>query len=504
MDAQCESEQLNLAGSWAVMAPPAKLPASERKVENGESEHNATRSSSLMGAESMVGHLNMQSPVAAFPSAAASPLVDEYTTEHAPGIVDTGVSLRRRREDDDLPTDGYKVWQPSDFPASKRQKSTREIDIQVPPSVFWDPKDKSTHHTDYPAMSYSNYRTYQEYAAKKGQTFTHGENIFENTMRSFRSPSHENAAAVCAHSEPTRDEGRRMMMHGEESLLDDEEVGDSEPARTHRDITMPSTARGSNEPDLGTFESDPGINIISTAQPVVGNDFQPPKRILAKVLGHSDSCLPTVNLNVTEPFTSWGRGFKNTIRYSNGQDIRVPKYALKIFLFKPNFYTSAGLPTNATPGNGKNSADHDMTFYISNKASSGITINGIKLPSFDRQNPCTPSKYWGELRNGDIINVWQHDSDKSQFTRFKFECYWGLSKNPRQAGQRFSILPEGELLDELESASLAQEAAILAEIDQREKDEKEAQKAERRRLRESQETHGSTHAHPAPLATASV
>jgi hypothetical protein len=246
---------------------------------------------------------------------------------------------------------------------------------------------------------------------------------------------------------------------------------------------MPSTARGSHEPENDTFENGNASNIpSSTAQPVVGNDFQPPKRILGKIIGTPDSCLPTVTLNVTETVTSWGRGFKNTVRFSNGLDIRVPKYAFKIFLFKQNFYTAAGgLPANATPGNGKNSTDQAMTFYISNKASSGIYVNGTNLPSHDRQNPYTPSKYWGELRNGDIITVWRHDVHKTQFTRFKFECYWGTSKEPRKEGERFQILPEGDLLNEIEHVCLAQEKDMLTEIERRDDEEKQALAEEKKK-----------------------
>lgn len=439
-------------------------------VKHKEADDRATRSSSLMGAESMVGHLNMASP-----SPIAPPSAD-ITLENGTAIPDAGVSLRRQREEEDY--DPEHSWRPFDLPSKKRHKSTREIDILVPKSIFWDPKDPSTHHTNYPPMSMSDFKAYQDFAAEKGERFVHGETTFETTMRSFRtsrSPSLEPEAISRAHSEPTKDEGRRMMMKRDERTLGDEQSkdGDARPFSS-KDNTMPSTARGSHEPETGTFENGNAINIMSsTVQPVVGNDFQRPKRILGKIIGTPESCLPTITLNITETITSWGRGYKNTIRYSNGLDIRVPKYAFKIFLFKPKFYTAAGaLPSNATPGNEKNANDQDMAFYISNKASSGIHINGFNLPSHDRQNPYTASKFWGELRHGDIITVWKHDQDKTQFTQFKFECYWGVSKQPRAEGERFQILPPGDLLTEIENVCLAQEKDLVAEIERREAEEK--------------------------------
>jgi len=149
-------------------------------------------------------------------------------------------------------------------------------------------------------------------------------------------------------------------------------------------------------------------------------------------------------------------------------------------LFKPGFYTVDGaLPTNATPGNGKNNSDEDMAFYIANKASSGITINGVRLPSSIEKNkdPLTPSKFWGKICHGDIIKVWQHDKDPTQFTRFNFECYWGASKEMRPLGTSFTVLDEDSLLNEavkvqeLDRICLAQEEVALAAIKRREDDE---------------------------------
>lgn len=433
-----------------------------------EIDERAIRSSSLMGAESMVGHLNMRSP-----SDAGSP--EGIPTELATEVSDAGVSLRRRREES---YDSDDSWHPFDLPKPKRRKSAREIDLTIPKAVFWDPKDRSTHHDNYPTMSMSDFKAFEEYAKMKGEKFVHGQSTFDATMRSFRSsrsPSLEPEAMARAHSEPTQDEGRHMLMKRDDRKLDEQtDFISSQRPTMMKDQALPATARGSREPDTSNFADGAGTNIPAfTAQPVVGNDFQPPKRILGKIISTSDSCLPTITLNVTETVTSWGRGYKNIIRYSNGQDIRVPKYAFKIFLFKPNFYNVDGsLPNNVTTGNGKNSSDQDMLFYISTKARWGIFVNKVKIPSHDPQNPYTPARNWGELYHGDIITVWTHDQDNSQFTRFRFECYWGKSKEPRAANNPFHMLPNGDLLEEVEYVCLAQEKEMLAEKERREEEEK--------------------------------
>jgi serine/threonine protein kinase len=453
--------------------PPPPAPANETKTPNtNDIDERATRSSSLMGAESLVGHLNMHSP-----ASTTSPSADVYAPP-ATNIQDATVSLRRPREDDEEEHDDQ-PWRPSDLPPKKRRRSEREIDVVVPPSVFWDPKDRSTHHNNYPTMSVSDLNHYHKYAEGKGELFQHGQKTFVTTMQSFRSsrsPSLEPEAAR-ARSEPIRDDGRRIMMKRDERKLDErlvERINAIEPQLLpNRDSRLPVTQRGSNEPVQPTIENDntTGNNPISASQPTDANDFQPPKRILAKVLATPDSCLPTLSLNITDNLTSWGRGFRNTIRFSNGNETRFPKYAFKVLLFQPNIYTSGDKPdTN----------DQQMTFYISSKATYGIKINNVPLPSADHQEPQTPSKFWAELRHGDILTVWWHDAKPEKiFTRFKFECYWGKSKEPRKADEPFHFLPEGELLNEIESVCLAQEKAMLTEMERREEKDRKMREQEK-------------------------
>lgn len=438
-------------------------------------EDRAVRSSSLMGAESMVGNLNMHSL-----SSAPSPGVESpvHTTEDAR---DATVSLRRPREDE---TDNDGNWRPSDMPAKRRRKSEREIDMPVPPSIFWDPKDKSTHHTNYPRMMTSDFRNYSEYAESKGEQFYPGHKTFDLTMQSFRSSRSPSFEADRAHSEPTKEEGRRMLMKRDERQLAGEFTGSEKTAdeyvRPHsvgQEEHLPSTARPSPVPFAKDTTPVSVPTVVISSQPRVGNDFQPPKRILAKAISTTDSCLPTITLNITEPVTSWGRGSENISRYANGQEIRIPKYAFKIFLFKPGFYTTP-------PSTGRNNQiwqekDEDMKFYISTKATNGIYINDVYISSHDPKKPVTESKYWGELKHGDVITAWQLLDTESQSTKLRFECYWGQSREIRKEDEPFCLLEEGEFLDELESACLAQETAILEENKRRDVEDKKVEKRDK-------------------------
>ena len=421
-----------------IIAPMARPRPQQPTINTATDEERATRSSSLMGAESMVGHLNMHSP-----SALSLPLVSPTP----------GTSLRRPHEE--MAVDD-RIGQSTELPAKRLRKSMREIDMLAPQQLFWDPKDKSTHHNNYPQMTLSEFNTFQDLAKKKGEQFEHGNNTFDTTIHSFissRSPSLDlEAENHRAHSEPMKvDEVRRNMMKRDERKLSDGALVAVDPrSLASKDRSLAATAHGSNEPSPQETEASSSI----TTHGVVGNDFQPPKRILGKVIATHDSCLPTISLNITEIITSWGRGYQNTIRYSNGTEVRVPKYAFKIFGFKL-------ADEWAWPPAGASFDTTNLAFYISSKATLGITVNGVKLPSHNPQNPETPSKYWGELRHGDIITVWQHDLDKTQFTKFRFECYHGLSKEPRLEDQPFVLLPEDEVLGELQKCCRNHEVEIL-------------------------------------------
>jgi hypothetical protein len=328
-------------------------------------------------------------------------------------------------------------------------------------------------------MSHSDFLAYQEYAETRGELFRPGQKTFEMTMQSFRSsrsPSIE-PEVIRAHYEPTKEEGKRMMMKRDERHLAEDSSGPDETTPNKDlstgDESLPSTAHPSKAPTITKNDS----SVASPySQPVVGNDFQPPKRILAKVIATSDSCLPTITLNITDSLTSWGRGYDATVRYSNGNEIRIPKYAFKILLFKPGFYNAPLSSRNIRAWNGQ---DQDMRFYISTKASQGIYINGIHVQASDYIKPRTFSRSWGELRHGDLITVWRNEPKPQHFTQFRFECYWGKSKEPRNQDEGFQLIEEGDFLTEMEQACLNQETEILTENRRRLEEEKEATQLEK-------------------------
>jgi hypothetical protein len=158
--------------------------------------------------------------------------------------------------------------------------------------------------------------------------------------------------------------------------------------------------------------------------------------------------LSSISLNITDPFMSWGRGYTNTVIFPDGYEVRIPKYAFKLMLWKRGLLTSINQPL-----------EPDMSFWISTKASMGIKINGIHLTSHDSKQPASPSKDWGELKHGDEITVWTRENKTHPFVKLRFECYYGASSVARaQDAPRFSVLSRGEISDELDQFCLQKES----------------------------------------------
>ncbi|KAG4035705.1 hypothetical protein MFRU_001g04730 [Monilinia fructicola] len=451
-------------------------PAS-RHVENG-AIHNP---SSLLGTVSQLGHLQMNSPSISPTEVSTHRLLPPSYTHSI------GASLRRPREESIS-------WYPNDLPPQKRQKSSRTIDMMVPPETFWDPKDPSTHHRNYPPMSTTDYHRFVKLAESKGEKFQHGCKTFDHAMVSFRSSVELSNTSFRAQSEPLIEETRNhpKLARDERRLSDDASVQQSIASRDSFSIAtnsfLPQQAQKtgpSSTVKTGITNENaaviPTIEAVTDGTSASGDDFQVPKRVLAKFSATPDSYVPTIAFNVTEPFTSWGRGYGNTIRYTTRDDVRVgvPRYAFKLFLFKNGFYPSDGKYEEEW---NKNHGDEEgFRFLISTKSSAGLSINGVKLPSHNSSEPLSASKYWGEIRNGDIITI---SASSKLLLKLKFECFWGMGKYKRKES-KFFLYKELDHIATVDQACTSLENAIIGERSKQEIEQKKLAKEIKRQRTES-------------------
>ncbi|KAF7942660.1 uncharacterized protein EAE97_006114 [Botrytis byssoidea] len=450
--------------------PPATHPRfvtpAAKHFENGVAPNH----SSLLGAVSQLGHLQMNSPLIS-PTDIITPHLS--TLSHAQAA---NISLRRPRE--------VGGWQP-ELPPQKRRKSARTIDVMVPPETFWNPRDKSTHHEHYPPMSAADWNRYVELAKSKGEKFQHGCTIFENVMVSFRSnsktPSIGSNLSFRAQSEPLVEGKKRYipLARDERRLSDDASVQQSIASRENLSITtdalVPEVAQNSEPSSPVKLDATNDNEIISSIEAATegtsaiipkidasaGDNFQVPKRVLAKFSATPDSCLPTIAFNITEAFTSWGRGFSNTIRYATREDVRigVPRYAFKLILFKNDFYHPGEKYTEVWNKSHSEEEEQGFRFLISTKSSAGLKINGHKLPSHNISETSGDSKFWGEIRNGDIITI---STTKNMFLKLKFDCFWGMGKYNRHES-KFFLYKEEDHIAKVDRVCTMLETAFIEE-----------------------------------------
>jgi serine/threonine protein kinase len=332
-------------------------------------------SPSLLGAEALVGELNMASPQS-FGSVAHSE--NEPATPKTPDVPQHN-SLENHSQ------------HPSQFsdstPKAKPPAFNRQISLPKTPSYYFDPSDPSTHTLEY-ASKVSGF----DYVNAAEGTKTSGAQL-PDTMR-FSAQTSGAAPSLPSHrpsAEPTDGDVTSEI--------------DSEAQYLAKDI-LPSLP-----PEL---------------------DIKPPPRRLGKLTATSDSFAPNLVLHIDRSRTSWGRLPSNTLIYESSRDTRIPKTAFNIFWYSPN--TSSFTVQELSQQGRDWTSLEGLRVGIFTCASNGISINGKHL----RQKDDTGRALYGHLHNGDIVQVY-HSADGTERLKFKCEFYQGLGKEPRKAGSSFNI-----------------------------------------------------------------
>ena len=137
--------------------------------------------------------------------------------------------------------------------------------------------------------------------------------------------------------------------------------------------------------------------------------------------------------------TTFGRDKKCNFVHADAMEDRIPKNAVDIQMWYP------GIEKDVTAGKADIESHKDLVAVISTRASRYIKVNGVRvIRGKDR-------KYFGRLRTGDIITIFEFpegqtpktDKDK-EFLRFRAEFFIGLSKEVRKPGEPF-VVETGDL-----------------------------------------------------------
>lgn len=397
---------------------PAALIQSQRSASGSIIEQNArtfdVESQDLKGAESQLENLNMKSlapshgNLGSFNTSKRKPSHDRSDEFDSTPRARPPVKRLRSESIFDGMSNEEEVEQSlySHMPPLPRYNSTRQIDKAVHKSTYWDARDKRSWHLRYPEMTQLQYDAFASAAKSRGEAFAPGKSpLWYLAMKHFppadasfalgRTPSSSNSSASDLSS---RASNRRYSTPRGESAPTGAATGDEEMTDT-----IP--------PDFSTLvplHADPPLNrIVATLESADGSDVS------------------GISILINQSMISWGRALDNTHIYTPKTQTKVPKYALKIILWKEGYEPGKNFRPWNMPGD-------NFFFYISSKANYGIQINRTLLSSHEPKNFHGPSQNWIRLHDGDTVVFWQYGgSEEDAKAKLTFRCDWGGSSRPR-------------------------------------------------------------------------
>jgi len=327
------------------------------------------------------------------------------------------------------------------------QARSRQVDEPVEKSTYWNHQDRKTWHLQYPEMTQFQLDAFLRAAQTKGEEFGPGKSALWDLAMKYFPPTHyeEVVGQLNLDVEKVSNDGKTPHR------------GDQRPGDSNQ--TDPPSTAGQHPDDEGK-ENYPDA-LVPRQERIVPIRTNPPgKRIVASLRSSPNSVIGDISIRVTESLLSWGRAAENTRIYEPSKESRVPKYAMRIVLWKDGYDPSKAV----RPWNQQSNADEDSYhFYISSKATQGININGTQLPSHESKNPSSPSKYWVRLHDGDVIIVWHMGDISGERTELVFTCAWGGSSKPRPAATPPGEHPPPPLLAPESVARRLDEVFVKAE-----------------------------------------
>lgn len=305
--------------------------------------------------------------------------------------------------DDAVSCEGETEWGIyAQIPPLSRVNSGRQIDKPVHKSIYWDTGDRKSWHLKYPEMTQLQHDAFSSAAKLRGEKFAPGHSRLWNLAMKHFPPA----------------DGRTPSP----------ELGCSASDFDSRTLSGRSgTSSEYSEASVGTGGVDDKTTISPSASSIVGpaRVDAPPNQVVAYLESAEGSVVSDISIPINQAMISWGRAAENTHTYTPKSEAKVPKYALKIILWRNGYEISK----NFWPWN--NPADN-FHFYISTKATHGIQVNSAVIRSEQPENSRGPYKNWIRLHDGDTVVFWKpRDGGESPQGKLIFRCVWGRSSRPR-------------------------------------------------------------------------
>ncbi|KAI1814607.1 Pkinase-domain-containing protein [Poronia punctata] len=420
------------------------------QADNSRSALLGIGSQSLGGASSILQHLNMKS-LAANGSRASSPRKNDFNSSKRKPAYDTSEeydtstsevkpSMKRLKSEGDVAVLQHELELFGCIPKMVKSDTGRQIDYPLPKTAFWDSQDESTWDLDYPEMTHLQYDAFEQAARKRKEEFGRGKTpLWDLALKYFPpTPDHGGGPVTTLalrpgglrHGEAPIGSGKGDMPSTAPLDLFDSQ-SDNSSARGHSPSAIPAALLPNRQvhTTVGTFQSDPR------------------------------SLVTGITVSIDGPVLSWGRDRGNTHVYQPATEIKVPKNAFRVMLWREGYKAAVDElrpwepPRSTTIQTMRESpGPESYAFYIATKATNGIRINGNPLPAYEPKEAANtaPCKYWMKLFDGDHVVFWGGDDARTQ-ARLVFECSWGGSAIPRPSDEPPTCVPasQAQKLDRL-------------------------------------------------------
>lgn len=414
-------------------------------------------SQSLGGTSSIFGNLNMTSRTNG--NISTQSLASDFATSKRKPAYDTSdeydssgtrakPSMKRLKSqgeaafssDEDGEANDYYLF--ASVPPLVKNESGRQIDNPLPKTTFWESSNKKSWHLNYPEMTHLQYNAFERAAEKRGEEFGPDKTpLWDLAMRYFP-PTHHR----------THPDENRRPLELRPALL----KRDSRSLERDSDWDLPPTAPlPTSDDDDEDAQSIPDTLPPESQALPAPTGRRTPKTVVARFRSAPDSLVPGVSFDLTDPILSWGREHHNTIVHQPTTELKVPKNAFRVLLWRDG-YTASGpefRPWEYTPTTLSRtiraSPDPDsFAFYISTKATNGVRVNNNPLQPNNPKESGAACKYWMKLHHGDTVAFWG-SADVNKQAKLTFECYWGSSSAPRPSDEPPTCVP-GDLARKLD------------------------------------------------------
>jgi len=401
-----EISQSALGESGAVSALPRTesytSSVKSRGSSNGDNfrEDNGIEllaSPSLLGAESLVRDMHMDSP---------------YHSGSSPGG-EAGEPTTPGSTSQPRPTTAEQRTPIQVTPKPQNQSTfSRQIKLEISPSYFYDVNDPSTHNI--------------EYASKvSGIDFT-AESKYSESEKSLPGVKQEPPSRPPpggSHGSSTRD----MDTHGPKSQDSITPGHAAEHGESQRDAGNDSHQSDDSQSNDITL---PPSTHEATGVGAPAEFLKPPPRV-GRLASTPDSYTPKgpITLNLNSRLTTWGRAPSNTQVYPDPTDTRVGKRALMLWFHAKDI-------DKIPEGDDSWTKLPGLHCIVSTESSAGVFVNGVHLKRGE-----DGKRQFGRIYSGDQVVVWK---EAGKALKFSCEFLQGEGKDGRPSGTPpFKIEMEG-------------------------------------------------------------